>query len=195
MQQPTNPYHRTGRVVAGRSSIRLALVLTVAFGAALAVAVPQTALAHARYASSSPAPNQVLKAAPSTVTIHFEENVNPVGSDITVYDTKGKAVSSAPAQVDRADLKTMTVAMQGDGAETYLVTWHNVSADDGDPDTGAFTFVVSSDATPQPGATGTGTTTTTSATGGTPGWVVALIGVLGLLIGGGAGVLAGRRRA
>jgi methionine-rich copper-binding protein CopC len=61
---------------------------------------------------------------------------------------KGKTVSTGPAQVVRTDFKTMTVAMQGDDSEIYLVQWHTVSADDGDPDIGAFTFTVSTTATP-----------------------------------------------
>jgi hypothetical protein len=56
---------------------------------------------------------------------------------------KWKTVSTGPAQVVRTDFKTMTVAMQGDDSEIYLVQWHTVSADDGDPDIGAFTFTVS----------------------------------------------------
>jgi methionine-rich copper-binding protein CopC len=158
---------------------------------------PAVASAHAAYVSSDPAANAVLKTAPTLVTLHFAENVNPTGSDVFVYDAKGKQVSTGPAQVDRGDLKTMTVGMQGDDSETYLVVWHNVSADDGDPDTGAFTFIVSATATPQPTATTAGgsggTHTSSSGSTGIPGWVAALIGILGLVVGAAGGMFYSRR--
>jgi hypothetical protein len=85
--------------------------------------------------------------------------------------------------------------MQGDDSETYLVVWHNVSADDGDPDTGAFTFTVSATATPQPTATSSGTHTSSSGSTGVPGWVAALIGILGLVVGAAGGIWYSRRAA
>jgi methionine-rich copper-binding protein CopC len=156
--------------------------------ATLLVAAPATALArlaHAGFHSSDPSPNQILKAAPTVVTMHFEETVNPQGSDITVYDATGKKVSTAPAQVSRTDLKTMTVPMQGSGAEIYLVVWHNISADDGDPDTGAFTFLVNPKPTTVLAVTGSNGQHAGN-TSGMPIWLGVLLAVLGLIIGAGA---------
>lgn len=157
--------------------------------ATLLVAPPATALArpaHARFHSSDPAPNQNVNVAPTVVTIHFEETVNPDGSDITVYDATGKKVSTAPAQVSRTDLKTMTVPMQGSGAEIYLVVWHNVSADDGDPDTGAFNFLVNAKATTVQAVTGTNGQSTGGGSGtGMPVWLGILLAILGLIVGAG----------
>ncbi len=140
---------------------------------------------------------RIPRPTPTLITLHFAENVNPTGSEVFVYDAKGKQVSTGPAQVDRGDLKTMTVGMQGDDSETYLVVWHNVSADDGDPDTGAFTFTVSATATPQPTATtqdGNGHGSSSGSTG-VPGWVAALIGILGLVVGAAGGIWYSRRAA
>jgi copper resistance protein C len=167
---------------------------------AVSIADAGVAWAHAAYVSSIPAPGAVLPAAPSTITIHFAEHVNPTGSDIVVLDAKGKTVSTGPAQVVRTDLKTMTVAMQGDDSEIYLVQWHTVSADDSDPDIGAFTFTVSTSAPPQPTTTATppppcSGTGTCSGTAGIPGWVVVLGGVLALLVGAAGGVVLWRRMA
>jgi hypothetical protein len=98
----------------------------------------------------------------------------------------------APAQVTSGDLKTVTGPMAGDGGGTYLVEWHTVSADDGDPDIGAFTFVVDS--------TGSATPVTISPGGqsgggqsGTPTWLVVVVGLVGLALGGAGGFAAARR--
>ena len=183
--------HRRGQLCAA----------ALALGTVLALIAPGIASAHASYVSSDPAANAVLKAAPTTVTVHFAEDVNPDGSDIVVYDSKHKQVSTAPAEVDRSDLKTMTVPMQGDDSEVYLVEWHTVSADDGDPDIGAFTFSVSADAsaaaatpTAPPDAVGPASSSGSTGSSGAPGWVVALVGIAGLVIGSGLTFLARRPR-
>jgi copper transport protein len=156
----------------------------------LSLAVAATASAHATPDRSTPAPNATVQTAPTTVTIHFLENVNPNGSDITVYDAHGKVVSSGPAQVSATDAKTMSVSMQGDDSEVYLVVWHTVSADDGDPDVGAYSFFVGTTSTT---STTTSPTGTTSGTGGMPIWLGILLGIAGLAIGGAGGVVLARR--
>lgn len=184
-----------------RVSPIVAIIVAIGLGAALAFVSPAVASAHAYYVSSDPTANAVLKAAPTTMTIHFAEAVNPTGSDVIVYDARHKPVSTAPAHVDRADLKTMTVSMRGDGSGVYLVEWHTVSALDGDPDIGAFTFSVnpnggsaSSSPTASPAAASGSAAGGTSGGAGTPGWVVALVGVLGLVIGAGGTLVARRSR-
>ncbi|HEV2239359.1 MAG TPA: copper resistance CopC family protein [Ktedonobacterales bacterium] len=167
---------------ARRSMATLALAATVALLLAPAAALAHPA--HAIYHSSIPAPNQILKAAPSLVTIHFAETVNPQGSDIVVYDATGKQVSTAPAQVSRTDLKTMTVPMRGTDAEIYLVVWHNVSADDGDPDTGAFNFLVNPSAATRTAVVGTGGPGD-SGSPGMPIWLGIVLALAGLVVGAG----------
>jgi methionine-rich copper-binding protein CopC len=173
---------------------RIGITLTggLLFALVMAFITASTAFAHAAYVSSDPQSNAVLTTAPTTVTVHFAEPLNPTGSAIIVYDAHHKQVSTAPAQVDQADLKTMSVPMRGDDSETYLVEWQTVSAVDGDPDIGAFTFTVSANATPTTGApissTASAATTTSngSSQSGAPVWLVALTGVAGLVVGAGA---------
>jgi copper resistance protein C len=164
-----------------------AVALFLALGAA--VAFPTVAFAHAKPTSSTPSPNQNLTTAPTTVTIIFGQHVKPEGSDIIVYDKDGKKVSTAPATVDPNDLTKMSVPMQGDDSEAYLVVWHTVSADDGESAIGAYSFGVNAAADDLPSAT-----TTASASSGVQPWIAILIGVIGLILGGAAGYYFARRQ-
>lgn len=186
-QRLRHPFRLVGWRIGAPAGIGLLLAAAVAFLA------PGIASAHAHYGSSNPAPNAILTTAPTSITVHFMENVNPQGSDLVVYGSKGDKVSTAPGQVDRNDLKTMTVSMQGDGSEIYMVEWHTVSADDGDPDIGAFNFLVNpSTATKQtvlPHTTSTGS----SSSSGMPIWLGVVLGVIGLVVGGGGGYFLAQR--
>lgn len=188
----------SGRLLkSGIQVVGLALAPLLALGAmALTAPVSEAApahTAHAYYVRSTPAANAVVKSAPSAVTITFAEPVTPGGSGVLIYDAKNQVVSGAP-QIDPNDLATLHVPMTGDGSEVYLVVWHTVSAQDGDPDVGSFSFFVnasgSSDLAPK-------TSPTTPANQGSPGapiWLVALIGMIGLVVGAGGGVAWARRK-
>ena len=176
------------------------LVLMLALAPTGLVAAAPATPAHARYTGSVPAANAILKTAPTLVTVHFAEQVNPSGSAITIDDSNGKQVSTAAAQVDRADLTTMTVPMHGDGSEIYLVVWHTVSGVDGDTDIGGFNFLVNpSTASVQAvqgntnATSGGNTSSSTGSSSGAPIWLVVVIGLLGLMIGGGGLFFAQRQ--
>jgi methionine-rich copper-binding protein CopC len=157
--------------------------------------------AHAEYVSSTPAQNAILHQAPATLSILFSEDVNPAGSTIQVYDVNGKQVTTAAAQVDRNNLKTMTVSMQGDGSELYVVLWRTVSAVEGHHDSGSFRFFVN----PSPMLSGmikggsmssmSSSSSSSSSSSGLPIWSVILAGVLGLVIGGAGSFFFTRRTA
>ncbi|HEY8324277.1 MAG TPA: copper resistance CopC family protein [Ktedonobacterales bacterium] len=186
----------TGRL-AGLALGVVALALLAGLAAAPALAAPRTAshALHARYLSSTPAANAVVKAAPSEVTVHFAEPVNPATSAITIYDAKGQVVSQ-PAQVDPNDLTTMRTPMTGDGSEVYLVVWHTVSATDGDPDVGAFNFFVNtSGASELAPASTTVTHASQPAQSGAPIWLVIVLALAGLVVGAAGGVAWSRSRA
>jgi copper resistance protein C len=166
--------------------------LAVLLAAPMAYAAP----AHASYVRSNPAANAVVKTAPSVVTITFAEPVTPGGSGVVIYDAKNRVVSQ-PAQVDPSDLATLRVPMAGDDSEIYLVVWHTVSAQDGDPDVGAFSFFVNSsgvsDLSPK---TGAGALTPVSQnSSGAPIWLVIIVGLVGVAVGLGGGVALARRGA
>jgi methionine-rich copper-binding protein CopC len=158
---------------------------------------------HAKLIHANPAIGAVLATAPTTVTLTFGEDLKPDGSDIVVYDDKGATVSTGRATVSSGDAKTMTVAMKGDDSETYVVYFHSVSADDGDPYTDAYQFTVCTSATAsagqQPDANGdsissvTHGSNTTSSSGVSP-LIAALIGLVALIIGDAGGFFFARNQ-
>ncbi len=77
---------------AARRSLRLAAVAVI-MGVALALAAPNVAFAHAAYDHSDPTADSTVTAAPRTVSIWFKEKVNPQGSEIKIYDSKGKELT------------------------------------------------------------------------------------------------------
>src|SRR5689334_23685452 len=133
---------RTSRTRMLPTLLALSLTMGLALAAIVSVAQAPTAAAHAKYTSSTPASNSTVTEAPTVVTVHFAEEVNPEGSDLIVYDTKGKVVSTGAGTEDTSDAKTMTDPMAGDDSERYPVVWHTVSLDAGDPAVGAFVFNV-----------------------------------------------------
>jgi methionine-rich copper-binding protein CopC len=151
--------------------------------------------AHATLTHADPGLDAVLNTAPTTVTLQFAEAMVPASSTITVYDVKGTVVSTGPTTIAAGDLKTMHVAMKGNNSEAYVVVWRNVSADDGDPDTGAYGFTVSKDAQAsaghQPGQTAASTTT---ASAGVAPWLTVLLVLLALAAGGAGGYWYAQRR-
>ncbi len=188
-----------------RLSLAALFALTGALG--LSVWLAGVASAHASYVSSDPAAGAVLPNAPTQVTVHFAEPVNPLGangipSSLTVFlnpDLKNTSYSDQDAtqvspdkgtQFPASDAMTMTIPMTGAGNGIYEVYWHTVSATDGHEDSGVFFFGVGT-------STGQGIvvetkTVTNTVPAGLPLWATILIGVVALVLGG--GIVAGLRR-
>ena len=162
--------------------------------------------AHAKVNKAIPAIGSTVSQAPATVTVFTLENINPDPgkSNLFVYDPAGDLISQGNAKVSLTNPREMSITIKPDPANIngiYVVQWKTVSALDGDPDQGAFTFIVQPGAatTPTPVTTTTtnqGTippTSTTSGTGGIALWVPIVVGIVALLIGLGAGLGLGRR--
>jgi methionine-rich copper-binding protein CopC len=184
----------------GLVAVALALLLALLLALAPSGSASAHALipAHAILVHADPAPDAVLTSAPRGITLQVKEDLKPSDSDIAVYDVSGAKVSTDAATVKTDDLKTMQVNMQGNDSDVYVVVWHNVSADDGDPDAGSYSFTVNKDGTPsagtQPGET-TGTPTGSSSGGGVQPLIAALIGLVALLVGAGGGYYFARTQA
>jgi copper resistance protein C len=161
--------------------------------------------AHAKVNKAIPAINSTVSQAPTTVTVFTLENINPdpTKSNLFVYSPAGDLISQGNAKVSLTNPREMSITIKPDKANlngVYVVRWITVSAEDGDPDQGAFVFTVNASAatTPTPVATTTtstsSSTTTTNGTGGTPIWVTIVVGIVALLIGSGIGIWLSRRR-
>jgi len=114
---------------------------------AVAVAIAGTALlpaapvfAHASLQDSDPAANSVLTEAPTSVSLDFDEEVEPSLSAINLYGADGAeievgdTVTGADGSIVKVDLPTLD-----DGL--YAVVWQ-VTSDDGHVVDGAFSFQV-----------------------------------------------------
>jgi methionine-rich copper-binding protein CopC len=153
-------------------------------------------VAHAKVLSATPAIGSTIAQAPTKVTVFTAENINPNPklSNLFVYSPAGDLISQGDAKVSLSDPKQMSISIKPGGNGVYIVRWITVSALDGDPDEGAFVFIVKPAVVATSTATshGSTTTTTTSGTSGIPLWVPILVGIVALLIGLGAGLGIGR---
>lgn len=134
-----------GRALAGG----LLLALTALLLAATA------AFAHARYDHSTPAQGQVLPTSPASVDIYTEQDMQKEAGayGITVFrndsGTPGAEVDTGTTVMDDANRRHFSVALQPNlPPGRYLVSFHNVSDEDGDADHGQFAFYIGSPPTP-----------------------------------------------
>lgn len=108
--------------------------------ALLAIAVLATAPAfgHAKLQSSSPANQARLAAAPSTLTLTFNESAQLAKLEL---ETLSKDI---PVTLDHSAKAstTVTVALPALAPDTYEVQWTAMAADDGHITKGSFTFTV-----------------------------------------------------
>ena len=126
-----------------RRKLTVAFVLGAVSEATLLTASP--VFAHARYKSSTPKAGEVVATSPARLDITFTQQIQKVSGTyaIDVAHDRGASVSVGAAAVDQADRTKLSVALQaGLAPGRYVVNWKNVSDDDGDPATGAFSFYV-----------------------------------------------------
>lgn len=126
------------------------IVTTLTSLALLATLFAGTATAHAKFASSNPAPGQTLTSAPANVSITFTEDL-AFGSTGSVVNAAGATVSTG-ASYTVADRKLLIIALRfGLPGGTYTVNWHTVSSEDGDQLDDSFSFsIAAAPAAPAP---------------------------------------------
>ncbi|HEU5230372.1 MAG TPA: copper resistance protein CopC [Ktedonobacteraceae bacterium] len=181
-------------------SASLVILLSLTF---LFFATTGTASAHAKVISATPAIGSTIATAPTTVTVEAAENMNPDPklSNLFVYGPSGDLISQGNAKIPLNNPKEMSVQIKPESTGgVYIVRWITVSADDNDPDEGAFVFTVKSSAVAATPTT-TGTTTTppppppTATNNGFPVAPVSIAAIIALLLGLAAGFGFGRAQA
>ena len=98
------------------------------------------ASAHANYLRSDPAPNAHLVTPPTRVVVAFSERVVVGSSGLVLLDAAGKPVAGDVRTTDDPTELALPLPPLGDGV--YAIAWHTVSAEDGDPASGYFAFMV-----------------------------------------------------
>ena len=120
-------------------SQRASIVLATA--AVMVLAAPVAALAHAHLVRAVPAAGGTVNAAPSEVTLRFNEKLERAFSSVVVRDAAGKQVDKGDAAVDKNDRTIIRVMLQPLEPGVYKVEWRAVSADTHKVN-GDFTFKV-----------------------------------------------------
>lgn len=111
---------------------------------AAVLALPGLVSAHAKLVSSTPENGATLAAAPATITLAFDSELESEGASLVVTDASGAAVDQGDGAVDLGDTarKTMKVSLKsGLGAGDYAATW-TLTGDDGHEVTGSISFTV-----------------------------------------------------
>ena len=111
--------------------------------AALVSSSPTAAHAHARYEYSEPLAGAVVDGSPFVLRAWFTQELM-LRSSIAVVDENGMQVDLGDGRVDQddPDRKSMVVSLPALPTGVYTVYWASVSAEDGDDDTGFFSFGV-----------------------------------------------------
>jgi len=119
----------------------------------------ETAAAHSGLLRSSPGQDAVIAAAPARVELWFTQELfrRKTENTILVRGPQGSPVQNGAASLDDDDRTHLSVELLPDlPAGEYLVTWRNVSVEDGHPSEGSFRFMIDPLAqvtsTPQPAA-------------------------------------------
>jgi copper transport protein len=121
---------------------RIPGILGVLFAGVLVLAAsPSTALAHAYFEGSTPAPGTRSASPPGEVLMRFDEGLNRRLSTAAIYQAQsGRRIAvsvSFPAALEMA-LAPSRPLPRG----SYRVEWHSVSTDDGHELEGSFSFGV-----------------------------------------------------
>jgi methionine-rich copper-binding protein CopC len=101
----------------------------LAIAAALSLAGALASYAHAHLDRAAPAAGATVATAPSEVTLHFTERLEPLFSAVVVRDAAGQQVDKRDARVDEADRNILRVSLQPLGPGQYKVEWRVISVD------------------------------------------------------------------
>jgi len=113
---------------------RIILLITVLVAA---LGLPTSAFAHAVLEANSPANDELLKVAPTAITLTFSERIEPIGA-IQLFDGDANEVDVGSQQLVSPNV-TRTPILSKLIPGTYTVAWRALSSD-GHAVNGAFVF-------------------------------------------------------
>lgn len=117
-----------------------AFVFAAALGAAASAGV--AAEAHAVLRTGNPAPAAVVKTAPKTLRLQFNEALIGKFTSLEVVGPDGRPLHAGPVTVDRKNKAVVTAPLHGAGAPgVYTVKW-NAATGDMHKMQGSYTFTV-----------------------------------------------------
>ena len=117
----------------------LTSVVTLVLCCAVPVAMVQ---GHAFLEQSDPAANAVIPEVPREVRLWFTEPLEPAYSRAELFDAQGQKIATEPSRLG-ADRNELVLPLPPELPRgTYTVQWRNVSAADGHPQAGFFSFTV-----------------------------------------------------
>jgi len=186
------------RTTRRRRARHVAALLVAGVALVAPIALAPAASAHDAFVGSTPKAGSTVTAAPTSVTVSFEEPPLAAGLAVAVTAPDKTLVTSGDPVLTGSDVVSALVPLTRSG--TYTVAWRIV-ADDGHPVTGTFTFALDLAGSGATGSAGPSSAASPSvslaaATEGSStsaSWIIAGLGALLLL---GVGVaLAMRRRS
>lgn len=99
------------------------------------------AQAHAHIHQAVPAPGSIIRQAPDTIALTFNEAVEPAFSTIEILDAKGAHVEVGKVRSAQDDAKTLRIGAKLPGPGVYWVLWRVLSVDT-HRSNGDFTFTL-----------------------------------------------------
>ena len=151
---------------------RAARWLTISVVAALTLAAPRTAWAHAHLVRSTPAAGAHLAVSPTEIDLWYSEAAAATMTTISITGPGGSRASLGKVTADPGNPLLLHATLDAPlQPGEYTVAWRTVAKDDGHPSSGRFTFVIDAAAPGTVGAATTGAATTgasTAVTGTTP---------------------------
>ena len=116
--------------------------LTIAMVLLTSVLTSTNVLAHAHLTSAEPAPQSQLTTAPTQLTLHFSEDLEPSFSLATLTYQGNKRISTGKVSLSGEGKNSLVVPLKAPlSAGDYQVTWHALSVD-GHKTTGTYSFTV-----------------------------------------------------
>ena len=129
-------------------------VLAVVLVALASLMCVTAVFAHAQPATIKPGDKAVVTSPPASIDMEMSQEMarNEGAYGIHVLDAAGKEVTTTAAVIDNGNRRRLSVAMPSSLAPgAYTVNWKTLSADDGDPADGQFSFTYNPGGKADPG--------------------------------------------